>query len=89
MSTKLVEPKLPREMHPAIERGGALFAPSAGLDAHRVRHSLDGVAQTDFLLDEETRKTDTMGLTLALLPLFLDGFLPFHDAFLPRAEAIT
>jgi hypothetical protein len=77
-------------MHPPIERRGALLAATAGLNAHGVRHSLDGIAQADFILDEESWQTNAMGLKFSFLCVILGWSLPVHDAFRPLCgDAIT
>jgi hypothetical protein len=74
--------QLSREMHPSVERRCPFFAASARLNPHGVSRFLDDVAQTYFLLDEETRKTHAMRLVLGFLSLILSFFI-VHDTFVP------
>jgi hypothetical protein len=41
------------EYEPAIQSGGAPFAPHAGLNSPRIGHALDCVAQTDLLVADK------------------------------------
>jgi hypothetical protein len=71
------------KLHPTVESGCPFFAAAAWLDSHGVSHFLDGVAQAYFLLDEEPRKTNTVGLVFGLLVLVLVLLLFFHAIFPP------
>ncbi len=64
-------------MHPSIERCGALFAPSTGLDAHLVGNSLDHVSQTNFFFDEEPGQPYAVGLMWPILIGLGPAFLPY------------
>jgi hypothetical protein len=75
------------EDHPTIQRGRSLLATAAGLDPHRVRDSFDRVSETDFLVNEEPRKTKAMSLMLGLLLLILGCSFPLHDTFLSESIA--
>src|SRR5216684_3426991 len=74
---------LTRKMHPAVQRRGALFTTTTGLDPHGVRDALDSVAQTCFFLDKKAGKTNAMRLVLGLFAFVLDRFIPGHDSFPP------
>jgi hypothetical protein len=69
-------------MHPSVERGCPFFAASARFDPHGVRHFLDDVAQTYFLLDEESGKTYAMRLVSGFLSMTIRCFFFVHDIFL-------
>jgi hypothetical protein len=76
--------RLSRETRPSVERRSALFAAAARLDPHGVCDALDGVAQTYFLFDEESRKPNPMRLTLRLLSAIraiYGCFFLVHDGF--------
>src|SRR5262249_52087251 len=45
-----------RKDHPAVERCSALLTAAARLDSQGVSHSLDRIAEADFLFDEKSRK---------------------------------
>jgi hypothetical protein len=70
-------------MHPSVERRCPFFAAGARLNPHGVSHFLDYVAQTYFLLNEETRKTHAMRLLLGFLSLIRSCFFLLHDLFVP------
>jgi hypothetical protein len=55
---------LRRKRHPAIERSRPPLATGAGPDADGVSGALDGIAETDFLLDDEAGEADAMGCRL-------------------------
>jgi hypothetical protein len=75
--------RLSREIHPSVQRRGALLAATTGLDPHSVRDSLDCVAEADFLIDEETRETNAVRLTLRPIPLTFGCPFPLHDTLAP------
>src|ERR1700680_2476784 len=79
----------PREMHPPVECRGAPFAATAGLDPHRVSHSLDDVAHTGFLLDEEPRKLSAGRLGLAFRPVVSSCLFVAHDTFLLACDQLS
>jgi len=43
-------------VHPPIKGDRTLLTPAAWLDPHRVRGPLDDIAETDLLVDKETRQ---------------------------------
>jgi hypothetical protein len=68
-------------MHPPVQCSGALLATGARLDSHGIGDAFDCIAQADFFLDEESRKSNAMRLTFGLrLAIPVCFFL--HDAFL-------
>jgi hypothetical protein len=77
---------LPGEVHPAIERCGALLATAARLNSQGVGDALDGVTQADLLVNEEARESNAMWLPRGLnglnWRLSLRSFPFLHDAFL-------
>jgi hypothetical protein len=70
-------------MHPSVERGCPFFAAGAGLNPNGVSRALDNVAQTYFLLDEESWKTYAIRPVLRFLSVSLSCFFIVHDIYLP------
>jgi hypothetical protein len=58
MNCGAVLPDSPREHEPAIERVGSSRATVAGLDADRVRGTLDDIAQADLFSGHESREAN-------------------------------
>ena len=85
--------RLSSEVDPLVECPGTLVTATTGLDAHRISDSLDGIAQTYFFLDEETRKANAMRLLSCFFRVILFVILFSlirHDTFLPLwVEAIS
>jgi hypothetical protein len=48
---------------PAVERGSPAFAATAGSDPEGVSHMLDGIAEANILVTNESRKARAVGLT--------------------------
>jgi hypothetical protein len=59
--------QLSRESHPAVQCRRTPSATGTGADADRIRRSLDHIAEAYFLILEEPRETNAVGLTLLLL----------------------
>jgi hypothetical protein len=54
-------------MHPAVQPRSAFLTASTRLDSHRIRDAFDSIAQTCFLLDKETWKTNAVRLAFHFL----------------------
>jgi hypothetical protein len=70
---------LPRDTHPSVEQQGAPFTTASGLDPKGIRDSLDGVAQTSFVVDDKSRKFNAVRLFLRLLSVILGRFVYRHQ----------
>jgi hypothetical protein len=80
---RLTESPISFESHPPIQSLGALLTAAARFDPHRVRESLDGIPEADFLVDQEPWKPDAMRLMVGFRAQILGCALLVHDT-LPR-----
>jgi hypothetical protein len=64
----------PGEHEPAVERGGPVFAATAGFDPEGVSHVLDDITQTNILVANEPWKARSVGLGFALAFFLGHGF---------------
>jgi hypothetical protein len=72
--------QLSHEMHPTIQGRGAFLAATARPNPHGVRDALNGVSESDFLLNEKTRQAHAMRLFGGVSCMISDGSLALHDA---------
>ncbi len=79
-----------REDEPAVEQGCTAFAATTGLNSEGGRDSLDDIAQTNLLLNEEARKSHSIRLAVILVPLGFLNFCLIHPVcLLPSTVAMT
>jgi hypothetical protein len=71
------------ERYPPVKGRRTAFAATAGLNAESIGHSLDGVAEPDLLISDESRQAHPVGLVMTLLRRIPRGSLSLHSLDLP------
>jgi hypothetical protein len=71
-----------RKMEPSIQRGGALLTAGTGSNPNAIRDALDGIAQADFLFNQESRKSDPVPTSLRSHVIILIFVICLHGAVL-------
>jgi hypothetical protein len=70
-----------RKTHPAVQGRGAALTAMTGFDPHPICDSLDGIAQADFLFNEETRKPNPVLIARFRLFVIVVIVICFHWLF--------